>query len=128
MENLRSGISGMASMTKSTSESESIDSCGLRRDLILSDWSCVILSFATSFASNLSVDKLAISTNKERALSLPANLSPLSIEAWLVSTRVTGTPALDAATRAIPSPYAILAKSPRIYLFDGCELPFVQRL
>lgn len=37
--------------------------------------------------------------------SSPANLRPLSIEAWFVSTKVTGTPALCAATRAIPRPY-----------------------
>jgi len=37
ISNLREGISGTASMTKSTSERESIEVCGLRRDLILSD-------------------------------------------------------------------------------------------
>lgn len=37
MLNLREGISGTASMTKSTSERESRDVCGVRRDLILSD-------------------------------------------------------------------------------------------
>lgn len=37
IENLREGISGTASITKSTSERASIDVTGLRRDRILSD-------------------------------------------------------------------------------------------
>ena len=55
MEYFRDGISGTASMTKSTSERESIEVLGSRRDRILSDCSCVIRSLETSFASNLSV-------------------------------------------------------------------------
>jgi hypothetical protein len=51
---LRSGISGTASITKSTSERESIDVVGLRRDRIFSDCSCVMRSFETSLASSLS--------------------------------------------------------------------------
>lgn len=39
MENLSEGISGTASMTKSTSARESIDVVGLRSDRILSDCS-----------------------------------------------------------------------------------------
>ena len=54
MENFREGISGTASITKSTLARESIDVVGLRRDRILSDSSCVILSFETSFAKSLS--------------------------------------------------------------------------
>jgi hypothetical protein len=54
MENFREGISGTASITKSTSARESIEVVGLRRDRILSDCSCVIRSFETSFAKSLS--------------------------------------------------------------------------
>lgn len=54
MENFREGISGTASITKSTSARESIDVVGARRDRILSDCSCVIRSFETSFARSLS--------------------------------------------------------------------------
>jgi len=54
MENFNEGISGTASITKSTSERASIDMEGSKRDLILSDCSCVILSFVTSLASSLS--------------------------------------------------------------------------
>ena len=54
MENLRSGISGTASITKSTSDRESIDVVGLRRDRIFSDCSWVMRSFETSLASSLS--------------------------------------------------------------------------
>ncbi len=55
MENLRDGISGTASITKSTLERESIDVVEVRRDRVLSDCSCVIRSFATSLANSLSV-------------------------------------------------------------------------
>jgi hypothetical protein len=44
-----------------------------------------------------------------KAAVVPANLRPLSIEAWLVSTRVTETPDFCAATRAIPNPYAFVS-------------------
>jgi len=54
MENFREGISGTASITKSTSARESIEVVGARRDRILSDCSCVIRSFETSFARSLS--------------------------------------------------------------------------
>jgi hypothetical protein len=54
MENFREGVSGTASITKSTSARESIDVVGARRDRILSDCSCVIRSFETSFARSLS--------------------------------------------------------------------------
>lgn len=54
MENFKEGISGTASITKSTSARESIDVVGPRRDRILSDCSCVIRSFDTSFARSLS--------------------------------------------------------------------------
>jgi len=64
MENFKDGISGTASITKSTSARESIEVEGARRDRILSDCCCVIRSFDTSFAKSLS-----------------ANLRPLSIEA-----------------------------------------------
>ena len=57
MENLREGISGTASITKSTSARESIDVVGLRRDRVLSDCSCVIRSFETSLANNLSAKR-----------------------------------------------------------------------
>lgn len=54
MENFKEGISGTASITKSTSARESIDVVGPRSDRILSDCSCVIRSFDTSFARSLS--------------------------------------------------------------------------
>jgi hypothetical protein len=54
MENFREGISGTASITKSTSARESIEVVGERRERILSDCSCVMRSFDTSFARSLS--------------------------------------------------------------------------
>lgn len=54
MENFKEGISGTASITKSTSARESIEVVGARRERILSDCSCVIRSFETSFARSLS--------------------------------------------------------------------------
>ena len=54
IENFREGISGTASITKSTSESKSIDVVGARRECIVSDCSCVILSFETSLANSFS--------------------------------------------------------------------------
>lgn len=54
MENFREGISGTASITKSTSARESMEVVGERRERILSDCSCVIRSFETSFARSLS--------------------------------------------------------------------------
>jgi len=87
MENFREGISGTASTTKSTEESESIDVVGLRRERTLSDSACVMRSLEMSLARSFS-----------------ANLRLLSIDDWLLSTSVTGTPALRAATNAIPKP------------------------
>ena len=57
IENLRSGISGTASITKSASERKSIDVVGLIRDIILSDCSWVMRSFETSLASNFSAGR-----------------------------------------------------------------------
>lgn len=54
MENFKEEISGTASITKSTSARESIEVVGARSDRILSDCSCVILSFETSFERSLS--------------------------------------------------------------------------
>lgn len=54
MLNFREGISGTASMTKSTSERESIVVDGLRSSRIVSDSDCVMRCFETSLASNLS--------------------------------------------------------------------------
>lgn len=56
MSNFRDGISGTASITKSTSDSESIVVVGPRRDRILSDCSCVMRSFETSLANSLSAE------------------------------------------------------------------------
>lgn len=64
MDNFNEGISGTASITKSTSERGSIDVEGVTSARIVSDCSCVIRCFETSLASNLS-----------------ANFRPLSIEA-----------------------------------------------
>jgi hypothetical protein len=72
MLNFRDGISGTASITKSTSARESIDVVGKRRDLIPSDWSCVIRSFETSFARSLSAQRcqLSVPEESEKALYL----------------------------------------------------------
>jgi len=59
MENFKEGISGTASITKSTSERESIEVLGERRDRIVSDCSCVIRSFATSLAKSLSGEQMS---------------------------------------------------------------------
>lgn len=85
---LRSSISGTASMTMSTSPKSSILVEGVNRSrmAVASDW--LIFSLETSL---------------ERSLS--AKAKPLSSDCWEVSTRVTGTPAARAATRAMPKPY-----------------------
>lgn len=54
IENFKEGISGTASMTKSTSERESIEVVELKSDRILSACSCVMRSFVTSLAKSLS--------------------------------------------------------------------------
>jgi hypothetical protein len=72
----KSGISGTASMTKSTSERSSIFVVGRKRDFVSLATSSVILDFETSLSRSLS-----------------ANLMPLSREACELSTSVTGTPA-----------------------------------
>ena len=58
MDIFKEGISGTASITKSTSDRLSSDVEGFRRDRILSDCSCVIRSFETSFASSLSAQRM----------------------------------------------------------------------
>ena len=87
IENFKEGISGTASITKSTSERESMFVVVVSSDLMLSDCSWVIRSFVTSFAKSFSVacndtDQLCLLSlwRKGRGI-LPANLSPLSIEA-----------------------------------------------
>ena len=77
MENLRSGISGTASITKSTSERESIDVVGLRRDRILSDCSWVIRSFVTSLARSLSGERSALLDGGMRAAQHTCELEAL---------------------------------------------------
>lgn len=84
---LRSGISGTASITKSTSDRSSIDVLEVNRSLAAAASSFEILPFPTSFSRSLS-----------------ANFRPLSIDAWELSINRTGTEALCAATRAIPRP------------------------
>lgn len=54
ISNLREGISGTASMTKSTSDSEKSDVCVVRRALVASASDCDIRSFETSFARSFS--------------------------------------------------------------------------
>ena len=81
MDIFSEGISGTASMTKSTSERESIDVVGLRSDRILSDCSCVMRSFATSLASSLSEQRVSLLKLGWMVEFQPANLRPLSIEA-----------------------------------------------
>lgn len=51
---MREGISGTASITKSTEERESIDVDGVRRERISSDWDWDIRSLVTSLARSLS--------------------------------------------------------------------------
>lgn len=84
MENLSEGISGTASITKSTSERASIDVTGLRRDRILSDWSWVIRCFETSLARSLSLGmEILVTGQYDEGVETdsPANFRPLSIEA-----------------------------------------------
>lgn len=84
MENFKEGISGTASITKSTSDKESIDVEELRSDRALSACSCVIRSLDTSLASNLSgKGRLGQYPRQGRQIqgAVPANLRPLSIEA-----------------------------------------------
>jgi hypothetical protein len=85
---LRSSISGTASITKSTSERSSREVLDVRRSRAAVASSLVMRPFPTSFSSSLS-----------------ANFRPLSMEAWELSIRRTGTEAFWAATRAIPRPY-----------------------
>jgi hypothetical protein len=54
MENFKEGISGTASITKSAEERSSILVVGVRRERILSDWSCVMRCLVTSLARSLS--------------------------------------------------------------------------
>lgn len=82
------GISGTASMTKSTSERSANWVVGCKRCRVAFAISSVILDFETSFSRSFS-----------------ANLSPLSNAAWAESTRTTGTSVFCAATSAIPRPY-----------------------
>lgn len=56
MDIFKDGISGTASITKSTSERGSIEVYVVSSDRILSDCSCVMRSFETSLASSLSVE------------------------------------------------------------------------
>jgi hypothetical protein len=84
----RSGISGTASMTKSTSDRSSRDVLVVRRSRVAWASSSDILCLETSFARSLS-----------------ANFRPLSIAAWDASISFTGTCAFCAATSAIPRPY-----------------------
>jgi len=57
MDSFKEGISGTASITKSTSERGFIFVEVVRRDRIFSDCSCVIRSLDTSLASNLSASE-----------------------------------------------------------------------
>jgi hypothetical protein len=52
--NFRDGISGTASITKSTDERSSMDVVGVRSERILSDWSWVMRCLVTSLARSLS--------------------------------------------------------------------------
>ena len=75
-------------MTKSISERSSSLVLVVKRPRAASASSCDNLPFPTSFASSFS-----------------ANFRPLSIEAWELSIRVTGSLAFCATTRAIPRPW-----------------------
>ena len=83
----RLGISGTASITKSTSERADISVVAVSRDRVAFAISSVILFFETSLARSLS-----------------AKAMPLSSDFWELSTSVTWTSAFWAATRAIPRP------------------------
>lgn len=112
MLNFNEGISGTASMTKSTSERESMVVDGLRSSRIVSDSDCVMRCLETSLASNLSMRGELVGCFGEYLgrEDGPAKARPLSIDAWLVSTNVTGTPALCAATSAIPKPWICISR------------------
>ena len=116
MSHFREGISGTASMTKSTVERSSMDVVGMRRLRTSSASDLEMRSFEISFASSFSVQSsVRFDMCCRVELALPANFSPLSIASWELSTIVTGTPALCAATNAIPKPLILL----EIALDDG---------
>ena len=77
---------------------------GERRDRALSACSCVMRSLVTSLARSLSEGSWSVYGYLAGRSRIPANLRPFSMAAWLVSTNVTGTLALCAATKAIPRP------------------------
>lgn len=112
MEVLRSGISGTASITKSTEDRSSSFRLGLIRPRALSAASRVMRSLEMSFSRSLSIHERVIhpscaNLDIERFI-VPANLRPFSNDPWELSTNVTGTSAFWEATRAIPSPYTPL--------------------
>lgn len=98
-------LTGTASMTMSTSDRSSILVVVVRRPLVAVASSFDILSFATSFSSNLSAGTVSHKPLVMLNMDLPANFKPLSMDACEVSTKVTGTPAFCAATKAIPRPF-----------------------
>jgi hypothetical protein len=55
--NFKEGISGTASITKSTEERESMDVVGMKRERIFSDSSWVMRCLVTSFARSLSGER-----------------------------------------------------------------------
>jgi hypothetical protein len=87
MDSLREGISGTASITKSTVDSSDMEVVGWSRALMADASSLVRRCFATSFSRSLS-----------------ANARPLSRDACELSTTTTGIEAWRAATSAIPRP------------------------
>ena len=78
----KEGISGTASMTKSTDERSDIWVVAVRRDRVVSASSWDMRSFATSFARSLSAFFYQNRMDfMEGVDGKPANLRPLSIEA-----------------------------------------------
>lgn len=110
---LRSGISGTASMTKSTSEREEMDVLDERRARVASKSCWVMRDLERSLASSLS-----------------ANFRPLSMLDWELSIIKTGMEAWRAATRAMPRPYQTHISITSSSSFNGCDrgcycVPFV---
>src|SRR3569833_629223 len=109
ISNFSSGISGTASMTKSTSDRDSSVVEGDRSERALSASSWLIRDLATSLARSFSIGRGSASWQSLfdgdwRTLDEPAKVRPLSSDFWNESTNVTGIWAFCAATRAIPRP------------------------
>lgn len=131
-------VTGTASITKSVSESAESSVEVVMRALICSATSPVMRCLAISLSSSNSITAAYQSICLMGFLLvyswvwkiLLMNLSELSIDAWELSTIVTGTPATFAATRAIPRPWKSIRfvyprHIPQVQCIEG-KIPSVQ--